>query len=80
MASLCIVTSIDSAVDLTVSVCMLTVTTVGVCSHFPDKGEIRMESCTPGITFDYLGCPVPSKHVYSLHCFYFHLHIYCFCR
>ena len=30
MASLCIVTSIDSAVDLTIGVCVLTVTTMGV--------------------------------------------------
>ena len=30
-----------------------------------------MESCAPGITFEYLGCPVPSEHVNALH----HLHL-----
>ena len=30
MVSLCIVTGIDSAVDLTIGVCVLTVTTMGV--------------------------------------------------
>ena len=32
MASLCIVTSIDSAVDLTIAVCVLTVTTMGAAA------------------------------------------------
>ena len=164
-ASLCIVTSIDSAVDVTIGVCVLTVTTVGTGAvevgvdgvgwmntltlypllaiivflllsltlgagdflplglvlgwavfagfvvhrlvaiglvaagsevgfwtwdqvplpvramfSFPDKGGVRTQFCTPGIAFNYLGCPVPSKHVYSLHCFYFHLCFYCLCR
>ena len=157
MASLCIVTSMDSAVDLTIGSCVLTVTTMGlgavevgvegvgwvstftlylllaitvfllfviyfrcwgfpdswvgawldqslmvllhmdllqlgwlqlglrlgfglgtkspfqfqICSHFLDKGGVRMESCAPGITFNYLGCLVPSKYVNALHCFTF---------
>ena len=30
-----------------------------LCSHFPDKGGVRIESCTPWITFNYLrmSCP-----------------------
>ena len=39
-----------------------------------ERGKVRV--LYSRITFNYLGCPVPSKCMYSLHCFYFHLYIY----
>ena len=51
-----------------------------VCSHLLDKGGVRTELCAPGITPDYLGCPVSSECMNALHGLYFHFHIYHFCR
>ena len=51
-----------------------------ICSYLLDEGGVRMEPCAPGITLDYLGCPVPSEHVNALHCLHFNFHIYCFYR
>ena len=51
-----------------------------VCFHLPDEGGVRTELCAPGITLDQLGCPVPSKHVNTLHCLHFNFHVYCLHR